>query len=92
MPRRAPSYTEVLEILASLPVAVREARRRDGLSIRDVRALSGASTMSISRFERGEDVSHTTAVRLLTWLARPRECGPPTPSELPTSPNLRGGE
>jgi len=65
------TYTEVLEVLDNLRVAVREARRRDGLSLRDLSDRAGIGFNSILRFERGEDVRLFTAVALIKWLAEP---------------------
>ena len=64
-------WGEVVDTLGSLRVAVKEARRRDGLTLRDLAERSGVSFNSISRFERGRDIYLSHAVALMEWLARP---------------------
>lgn len=74
-PNRLVSYREVLDVLANLRIAVKEARRARKLSLREVAAESGVNLNSISRFERGSDLYLSHAVCLMEWLARPSPVG-----------------
>jgi ribosome-binding protein aMBF1 (putative translation factor) len=68
---RAPlrSYTELIEILQSLPLLVRETRRARGLNLRDAADEIGFSFNTLSRFERGQhDLQLSNVVMLLRWL------------------------
>lgn len=81
MTRTLPRYAELLGLMRDLPVAVREARRRDGLTLRDLSAQSGVALNTLSRFERGlGDVQLATVIALVTWLDQPKgqhECVDP---------------
>ena len=54
---------------ADLGRAAREARITKGIDQAELAARMGVSRMTISRLERGENVSQTTAIRALS------ECG-----------------
>lgn len=72
-------YPELAEVLASLPLLVREARRARGLSQRAAAREMGVSFSTISRAESGEDLVMSNAVAVLRWLdARPAN---PSPEE-----------
>lgn len=62
------SWGEVADTLETLRVAIREARRREQLTLRDLCTLSGVSLNSLSRFERGADIRLSTALALIRWL------------------------
>lgn len=68
-------YTELAEVIASLPLLLRETRRARGLSQRAAADQLGLSFSTISRIETGGDcvLSHATAV--LRWL----DVRPPAP-------------
>jgi transcriptional regulator with XRE-family HTH domain len=70
MARRLTSYGEVLDVLTGLRAAVIEGRRREGLTLRDLAAISGTSINGLSRFERGVgDIQLATALKLIAWLS-----------------------
>lgn len=69
-PNALRSYTELGEMLAHLPITVKEIRRMRGLSLRDVCAESGVSLNSLSRFERGiSDLQCSSVIKLVGWIA-----------------------
>jgi predicted transcriptional regulator len=61
------SYAELVDVLANLPVLVRETRRRKQLSVRAAAMEAGVSFATLSRFEAGEDARMSTVRALLTW-------------------------
>ncbi len=66
------SYEELLNLLDGLPMLVRETRRRRGMSMRAVQAVTGVAASTIQRCEAGEqDVSLTNAKVLLRWVGTP---------------------
>lgn len=67
------SYSDLADLLASLPLLVREARRQRQLSVRDVGRQLGMSFSTISRVENGDDCVLSNAVAILRWLDRPAE-------------------
>lgn len=67
------SYDELISVLTSLPLLVRETRRRRGLSVRAAAAESGVGFANISRCERGAGMHMATVVPLLRWVGRPDE-------------------
>lgn len=70
MTRRLTSYSEVFDVLTELRQAVIEGRRREGLTLRDLAAISGTSINGLSRFERGiGDIQLSTALKLVAWLS-----------------------
>lgn len=75
MARGMAGWGEVADALDCLRVAVREARRRDGLSLREAADRTGVAFSSITRFENGEDIYLSNAVALINWLAG---CSPPS--------------
>lgn len=65
---RIVSYSEVVDILDSLPRIIRETRRRKGLSLRAAGREAGLSFMTIDRAERGVVEGNITTLRaLLLW-------------------------
>jgi transcriptional regulator with XRE-family HTH domain len=61
-------YGEILSVLDALPVIVREARRRKGLSLRDAGAAAGVAPSTLLRVEDGLlDCRLESAKALLRW-------------------------
>lgn len=67
------SYLDLAELLNSLPLLVREARRARNLSQRSAAEQIGVTDRTIRRLENGEDVNMSTAVALLHWLTPPAD-------------------
>lgn len=65
---RPTSYGELADVLASLPLLTREKRRREGLSVREAGRQLGMAFATVSRFEAGEDVVMSNAIKILRWL------------------------
>lgn len=63
-------YTEVLQVLADLPVICRETRRRKGLALRPAAAEIGCSFSTLCRIESGEDAVLSNVVDVLQWASR----------------------
>ena len=73
MPFALSPYDELISILDSLPVLVREKRRRLGLSLRAAADEIGMSAPTIQRCEAGQkEVSLTNATILLRWVGADR--------------------
>ena len=73
----------IVMVLSDLPVLVREARRRRGLSMRDVEDKYGVALNVLSRFERRTGTIYVdTALTLLRFVADE----PPTPGTAPVAP------
>jgi transcriptional regulator with XRE-family HTH domain len=66
-------YAELAEVLANLPLIVRERRRQRRLSIRTAGAEIGISFSTISRLENGEDMNESSLAAVLRWLDGPSE-------------------
>lgn len=66
---RLSTYAELAEVLDSLPLLLRERRRKDRLSVRAAAEQSGCSFMTFSRWERG-DMGRSVALvqAALRWL------------------------
>ena len=60
-------YTDVLAVIDSLPVILREARRRRGASVRAAAQEIGVSFSTVSRIETGADCNLSHAVAALRW-------------------------
>lgn len=73
-----PPYSELIEILAGLPLLVRETRRRLGLSQRAAAKEAGVLLSTISRCENGFGLHSESVMALLRWVGRP-----PQPMGLP---------
>ena len=69
---RPTSYDELIDVLESLPVLVREKRRRLGLSIRAAAREAGIPFSSLDRFERRQTAPDLmrTVLPLLRWVSR----------------------
>lgn len=65
---REATYTEVAQVLDSLPIIAREARRARGLSLRQAAREIGCSFSTLHRIEEGENCHLSHAVELLSWL------------------------
>lgn len=72
------SYAELADMLASLPMLLREARRARRLSVRAAAREMNMSFATVSRIENGEDCVLSNAVTVLRWLDMP-----PAPAEVP---------
>jgi DNA-binding transcriptional regulator YiaG len=68
------SYEELADVLDNLPLLVREARRRRGLSVRATAKELGTSPSTVSRFENGDDIvlSHASVIVARVYPHRPR--------------------
>jgi ribosome-binding protein aMBF1 (putative translation factor) len=61
-------YAELAEVIESLPLLVREARRRRRLSIRAAAREMGMSFSTVHRIEQGDDCALSNAMTALRWL------------------------
>lgn len=61
-------YAEMAEVIARLPMLLREARRARGLSLRAAARQLGMSFSTVTRMEAGEDCALSNAVAVLRWL------------------------
>lgn len=66
-------YAELADVIANLPLLLREARRARGLSMRAAANQLGMSLATVSRMEAGNDCALSNAVAVLRWLDRTRE-------------------
>lgn len=63
------SYTELVDVLARLPVLLREARRSRRLSMQAAARQIGCSTSAVHRVEHSTgEASLYTAIAILRWL------------------------
>jgi len=62
------TYSELAQVLAALPMLLREARRTRRLSIRTAAAEMDMSFSTVNRIESGEDCILSNAVTVLRWL------------------------
>lgn len=62
------TYSELAELIALLPVLVREHRRRNRLSMREAARQIGCAPSTISRLDAGFDVSSHHVTVILHWL------------------------
>jgi transcriptional regulator with XRE-family HTH domain len=62
------SYQELADVLKTLPLLLREARRARGLSQRATAEQIGMSFATVSRIEEGRDGMVSNAVAVLAWL------------------------
>lgn len=67
------TYLELADVLNSLPLIVREARRARNFSQKAAAEQIGVTDRTIRRLENGEDVNLSTAVALLRWLTPPAD-------------------
>lgn len=61
-------YDELIDLIANLPVLVRETRRRRGLSIRATAEATGMSFATISRAESGSTLQGDNLTALLRFV------------------------
>jgi ribosome-binding protein aMBF1 (putative translation factor) len=73
-------YAELAEVIASLPLLLREARRARGLSLRAAARELGLSFSTVDRIERGEDCALSNATTVLRWLGQPPRATGSSPS------------
>jgi transcriptional regulator with XRE-family HTH domain len=65
---RLSAYDEVIQLIESLPVMVRETRRRRQMSLREAAVSAGCSFSTISRIEQGKGTASLESfVVLLKW-------------------------
>lgn len=70
MPKHLPTgYLELADVIAAIPLLLREKRRTRGLSIREVGKEMGISHSTVARIESGNDYVASHAVIVLMWLA-----------------------
>lgn len=62
------TYGELADILANLPLLLREARRHRRLSTRAAATEIGIGFSTISRIEAGEGCALATAITVVRWL------------------------
>lgn len=74
---RPTPYTELADVIAALPLLVREARRARGLSLRSAAAEIGIGFATVTRIEQGEDCVLSSAVAVLRWLDQRQPATPP---------------
>lgn len=70
---RLTTYAELADVLQSLPLLLREARRQRGLSVRKAAVEIGVSFATVSRIENGEDHMIDNGLAVLRWLDKPSE-------------------
>lgn len=61
-------YAELADVIAGLPLLLREARRARGLSLRAAARELDMSQSTVMRMERGDDCALSNAVAVLKWL------------------------
>lgn len=69
------SYGELADVLANLPMLLREARRARGLSQRAAAQQIHMSYATVCRIEGGEDCALSNAMAILRWLGSPPAAG-----------------
>jgi transcriptional regulator with XRE-family HTH domain len=70
---RPTPYAELADVVGSLPLLLREARRARGLSQRKAAAQLGMSFSTVWRMEEGHDCALSNAVAVLRWLDQAAE-------------------
>ncbi len=68
-PDKLTGYEELIDVLVSLRVILRETRRRKALSMREAGDVIGVAASTIMRWERGETVGLGVEgiVKVLRW-------------------------
>ena len=61
-------YSEMADVLSSLALLLREARRARGLSMRAAAKEIGVSFSTVHRIENGDDCVLSNAVAVFRWL------------------------
>lgn len=62
------TYSELAEVIAVLPMLLKETRRARGLSIRAAAEQLGMSFSTVNRIEHGDDHAVSNTVAVLRWL------------------------
>ncbi len=63
-------YDEICDVLAAVPVILRETRRRNGLSMRDAGDRIGVAASTVMRWERQHaEPSTSDIIAILRWAA-----------------------
>lgn len=70
---RLTTYAELADVLQSLPLLLREARRQRGLSIRKAAVEIGINFATLSRIEAGKGHMIDNGLAVLHWLDHPPE-------------------
>jgi len=65
------TYSELAQVLAALPMLLREARRARKLSLRAAAQEMEMSFNTVTRIESGGDCVLSNAVTVLRWLDKP---------------------
>lgn len=65
---RPTPYVELAQVIANLPLLLREARRARGLSLRKAAVELDMSQSTVMRIEEGRDCALSNAVAVLRWL------------------------
>lgn len=63
-------YTDLLAVMENLPALMREKRRLDGASLRDVSLATGLPESSLCKFEKEPDygMAYQRATEVIRWL------------------------
>lgn len=61
-------YSELAEVIAHLPMLMKETRRARGLSMRAAAVEIGVSFSTVHRFEHGKDSATSVLVAVLRWM------------------------
>ncbi|MBO3751559.1 helix-turn-helix domain-containing protein [Streptosporangiaceae bacterium NEAU-GS5] len=69
------TYRELADVLNSIPLLLREARRARGLSQRATAEQLGMSFSTVCRIEDGRDGMVSNALAVLAWLDQTPEAG-----------------
>ncbi|GII63572.1 hypothetical protein Skr01_36570 [Sphaerisporangium krabiense] len=64
-------YAELAEVIAALPLLLREARRARGLSQRAAAKRMGLAASTVHRVEKGHNCVLSHAATILRWLGEP---------------------
>jgi transcriptional regulator with XRE-family HTH domain len=67
------TFAEIVEVLDTLPVILRNARRTRRLSVREVARQTGLSFSTISRMENAEEFTSVSLRAVLAWLDAPAD-------------------
>ncbi len=79
------TFAEIVEVLDTLPIIMRNARRARRLSVREVARQAGLSFSTVSRMENAEEFTSVSLRAVLAWLDGPAPATsdvrvPPRPS------------
>lgn len=66
--QRLTTFGEIVQVVAEMPVILRNARRARGVSVREAGSAIGVSASTVSRMENGEEFTSVSFVAVLTWL------------------------